>query len=571
MPPTPAAEDELTPRAWLHLQAREIRGWLWLSSVLGVLAGLMTLLQMALLAWVVSRLIDGEAPPGTLTTAFGALAGVIVLRALAQWGQESAGVEASWRVRRRVRAMLLDHLAALGPTGLSDRHPAGLGGQLVEQVEALDGYFARFLPQLRLVMALPLVLLGVVLWLDWLAGVLLLLAAPLIPLFMALVGMGAERLNREQFVAVTRLAGHFLDRVRGLTTLQLFNRAERSVEEVFVAADDYRRRSMRTLRLAFLSSAVLEFFASVAIAMIAIYIGFGLLGYIRFGPADELTLFSGLLILLLAPEFFQPLRTLAQHYHDRAAALGAADGLVTLLNRPVPDGTEREGWPMPGAFDTPGARIRLSEASVAYPGREGVLGPLSLALEPGQCLAVVGPSGAGKSTLLRLLAGFAHAEQGRVEVVPAAPIAWMDQRPWLVQGSLADNLRLAAPEASDEQLGAALSRVGLDGLLATLPEGLATPLGERGLGVSGGQAQRLALGRVFLSEAPLVLLDEPTANLDEASEAQIVASLRDLKARGRTLVVATHHPALIALADRVLSIERGMLGERTARSHDATP
>lgn len=551
-------EPELTPRGWLRRQADDVRRWLALAAAAGVAAGLLTLMQMGLLAWTISQLIDG-ASPVALGGAFLGLVAVIALRALLQWAQESAAIEAGLHVRARVRSALLEHFAALGPVRLGDRHSAGLAGQLVEQVEALDGYFVRFLPQLRLTLILPLIILVVVAWLDWLAALFLLLSAPLIPLFMALVGMGAERLNREQFVAVTRLAGQFLDRVRGLTTLQLFNRAERSVDEVFAAADDYRQRSMRTLRLAFLSSAVLEFFASVAIAVVAIYIGFGLLGYIAFGPADELTLFSGLFILLLAPEFFQPLRTLSQHYHDRAAALGAADGLVELLNRPAPT------LPEAGHASSANAPICLRQLCISHPERGRVLGPLDLSVTPGECVALVGPSGAGKSTLLQALAGFVEAESGEIEV-PASAIAWMDQRPWLVQGSLADNLRLASPEADGAALRDATERAGLGALLASLPEGLDTPLGERGVGLSGGQAQRLALARVFLSAAPLVLLDEPTANLDSESEAYIVASLRALHAEGRTLIVATHHPALMAMADRVVTLEAGQAAEERGQN-----
>ncbi len=522
---------------------------------LGLVAGCLTIVQMGLLAWIVSRLTMNGVLVDELLLPFMGLVLVIILRAMAQWGQESAGVEAGLRVRSRIRAELLDHLAALGPQRLSDQHSAGLGGQLVEQVEALDGYFARFLPQLRLAVLLPLLILFVVLWLDWLAALFLLLSAPLIPLFMALVGMGAERLNREQFLAVTRLAGHFLDRVRGITTLQLFNHTERSVDEVFTAADDYRQRSMRTLRIAFLSSAVLEFFASVAIAVVAIYIGFGLLGYISFGPADELTLFSGLFILLMAPEFFQPLRTLSQHYHDRAAALGAADGLVKLLKRPLP--AKPSSSEATATEKVRGSRIRLEGAVVSYPERGRVLGPLDLVVEPGECLAVVGPSGTGKSTLLHLLAGLVTPDEGRSEVSPASPIAWMDQRPWLVKGSLAENLRLAAPDADDERLRHAVRQAGLEALIDTLPDGLETPLGERGLGLSGGQGQRLALARVFLSQAPLVLLDEPTVSLDADTEAQVVESLRHLIDEGRTLIVATHHPALFEMADRVIRLHEG--------------
>ncbi|WP_048307870.1 thiol reductant ABC exporter subunit CydD [Halomonas sp. PR-M31] len=549
--------DISTSRGWLDVQAKDVKGWLMLAAGLGILAGLMTILQMGALAWIIAELINADRPLEKLSGVFILLLGVIAVRALAQWGQESAGVEASLHVRSKVRTLLLDHLAAVGPVGLSGRHTAGLGGQLIEQVEALDGYYARFLPQLRLVLVLPLVILALVLWLDWLAALFLLLSAPLIPVFMALVGMGAERLNQQQFIAVTRLAGHFLDRVRGLTTLQLFNRADASIDEVFSAADDYRLRSMRTLKLAFLSSAVLEFFASVAIAVIAIYIGFGLLGYISYGPADELTLFSGLLILLLAPEFFQPLRTLAQHYHDRAAALGAADGLMKMLELPV--STTDHAQQSRTTSSKSGAQVQLAETSISYPQRGRVLGPVTLTIASGECVALVGPSGSGKSTLLQLLAGFIRPEQGQVELTPNAQIAWMDQRPWLVQGTLADNLRLAAPDASDAQLWEAVTQAGLEELVTVLPDGLNTRLGERGLGLSGGQAQRLALARVFLSKAPLVLLDEPTASLDADSEAQVVTSLKRLVAQGRTVVIATHHPALMALADRVLSLERGIL------------
>ncbi|WP_136064723.1 thiol reductant ABC exporter subunit CydD [Modicisalibacter radicis] len=573
-------DPQLDNRRWLRDLAGDARGWLRLAGAAGILAGLCTIVQMGLLAWLVDRLVTQASPPAALSEAFVGLIGVLILRAAAQWVQERAGAEASLRIRARVRGELLDHLAALGPVRLGDRHSAGLGQQLVEQVEALDGYFARFLPQMRLTLVLPLVILAVVASLDWLAAALLLLAAPLIPLFMALVGMGAERLNREQFVAVTRLAGHFLDRVRGVTTLQLFNRTADSIDEVHAAADEYRRRSLRTLRLAFLSSAVLEFFASVAIAMVAIYIGFGLLGYIAFGPADALTLFSGLFVLLLAPEFFQPLRTLSQHYHDRAAALGAAEGLLELLGEPVPDGSgrmaaassdePRPAEPRPAdslPSDARGTAVTLRRVTIAHPGRGRVLGPLDLEIAAGECVALVGPSGSGKSSLLQLLAGFIDAESGELAIEHAPPVAWMDQRPWLVQGTLADNLRLAAPQASDAELWAAVRRAGLDEVVDGLSAGLATPLGERGYGLSGGQAQRLALARVFLSRAPLVLLDEPTASLDGETQSLVIEGLRELIASGATVVVATHQQALMRLAHR--RIELTNHARRQEVGHDA--
>ncbi len=544
-------------RRWLASLAASERRCLGLAVAAGVIATLATLGQLGLLAWVVSGLLVEQASLASLMPAFVAMVALLLVRAVALLVQERQGQAASLRIRARVRGQLLDHLARLGPAWLATQHSASLASQLVEQVEALDGYFARFRPQLLLAVIAPLLVLLVTLWLDWLAAIFLVLAAPLIPLFMALVGMGAERLNRNQFEAVARLSGHFIDRVRAITTLQLFGRARSATAEVHAAADDYRRRSMRTLRIAFLSSAVLEFFASVAIAVVAIYVGFGLLGYITYGPSPALTLFSGLLVLLLAPEFFQPLRTLSQHYHDRAAALGAADSLLAILDT-TPDpvrGTR------PAAPRGAGVLVELEAASVTHPGRGRVLGPLELVVAPGDVLALTGASGSGKSSLLQLLAGFVGPGEGTRRVAKGLGVAWMDQRPLLIQGSLADNLRLAAPEASAERLMEALHRAGLGALLARLPEGLDTHLGERGAGLSGGQAQRLALARVFLSDAPLVLLDEPTASLDEETEAEVIVALQALAREGRSLVIATHHPALISMAHRRLVIDAGQIAE----------
>ena len=552
------------PRLWLKQRITPVRGLLLGSAAAGLIAGVLVIAQAGLMARLIGTAARHELTAPDLWQLLAVLAGVIIGRAIAQWLQEICGHEAGLRVRRQTRGELIQHLNRLGPARLSDHNSADIAGRILENSEALDGYYARFLPQLFLAAALPLLILLIVLRLDWLAAIFLLLAAPLIPLFMALVGMGAERLNRDQFETLGRLAGLFLDRIRGLTTLQLFNHAERSVDEVVAASDEYRRRSMRTLRIAFLSSAVLEFFAAVAVAAVAIYIGFGLLGYIEYGPAPALTLESGLFILLLAPEFFQPLRQLSQHYHDRAAALAAAGNLANFLEQPAGQEPATSG-PATAATEM-GIDVELIQASVTIGGRGRVLGPVTLAIPPGSLVAVRGPSGAGKSTLLQLIAGFRQPDTGKVRVGGQSPtghghLAWMDQRPFLLHGSIRDNLLLAAPGAGDPDMREALQAAGLGDWLEQLPGGLETAIGEQGTGLSGGQAQRLALARVFLSPAPLVLLDEPTAHLDAASEAVIIQALQALHGQGRTIIIASHQQPVLDHAERVISLEQGRLRE----------
>lgn len=543
---------------WLRKRAQPVRHLLALSAGLGLLGAAGTLAQAGAIAWIVHVLVIGEHAVAETAPAFALLAAAIVLRAAAQWGGQQAGLRAASRVRADLRSRLFDHLARLGPAGLATEHSATLASRLVEQVDALEGYFARFRPQCVLAVGIPLIIAIVVFTRDWLAAALLVAAAPLIPLFMALVGMGAERLNRDQLVLLARMSGHFLDRLRMLSTLRLFGEGPRAVQEVQKVADAYRRRSMRTLRVAFLSSAVLEFFASVAIATVAIYIGFGLLGYIEFGPSPELTLFSGLFILLLAPEFFQPLRTLAQHYHDRAAAMGAAGELAELLAQPV--------LPESPAQAPESAEVVLAGVSAGYPSRPEVLSEVDLRIAAGTCIAVTGPSGSGKSTLLQVVGGFLAPTAGTVRVgnaPPGAPghFAWLGQHPLITWGTLAENIALGRGGASEDEIAEAARHAGVMDYAGRLPNGLQTVVGERGYGLSGGQARRLALARVFLSRAPLVLLDEPTQGLDPIAEAAIIDGLRALVASGRTLMVASHHPAVIAMADRVLRLEHGNLGE----------
>ncbi|ABI56989.1 thiol reductant ABC exporter subunit CydD [Alkalilimnicola ehrlichii MLHE-1] len=560
--------DKQRARHWLAQRARPARNLLVLASGAGLTQGLLIILQSALIAHVVHAAVIEEVRLDTLWPALLGLPVIFLVRAVCAWGQEVAGVRAATRIKDRLREELYAHLLALGPVGLGVRQSGTVSTALLEQVEALEGYYARFYPQMIIAVGVPLLILLVVFPLDWLAALLLLFTAPLIPLFMALVGFGAEQLQQQQLVALGRLSGWMLDRITGLTTLRLFGHTGHDQARLREASDDFRQRTMKVLRVGFLSSAVLEFFASVAIAMLAIYIGLGLLGYITFGPSPELTLFSGLFILLLAPEFFQPLRTLATHYHDRAGAIGAAEELIELLEtppiRPV-NGNRRP------TLDGPPA-LRLEGVSVTLPGGVTALRDCSMNVAPGERVVVAGPSGCGKSTLIHLLLGLVEGQGDiRLNGHPLRDldptwlrehVAWVGQRAHLFHGTLADNIALGYPGAPRDQIEAAARKARVTAFSRLLPAGLDSRIGERGEGLSGGEAQRVAVARALLRDTPLLLLDEPTAHLDPENEQALLATLAEA-AEGRTVIMTTHRPAGMAWADRVLTLRDGQLREAT--------
>jgi len=548
--------DPARVRRWLSGLTKSSQRWIRATVLAGVGVGLATIAQMALLAWLVHQVVIEQHPLADLTPAFLALVAVLVLRALGQGLQTRFASRCSEEVRRDVRRQLHRKWQSLGPVALSDTSAASLTREWLDHVEALHGYFARFLPQMMLSVFVPLMILAVVFWLDWLAGIFLVLSAPLIPLFMALVGMGAEKVNQQHFETVSRLSGQFLDKVRGLTTLQLFGQTAQASDALHQRSDQFRLITLKTLKIAFLSSAVLEFFASVAIAVIAIYIGFGLLGYISFGPSSELTLFSGLLILLLAPEFFQPLRTLSQHYHDRAAALGASAEIMARLDQPT---SPVKATGLPGSSDA--AVIDVHRVSLCYDSGPEVIRNVTLTFKKGETIVLTGPSGGGKSSLLHMLAGFLQPVSGSISIFgkPCGeqPFGWLGQKGFWIQGSWADNLRMTSPEASDIAIEKALHQVGLADLVEHREHGIYSMIGEDGQGLSGGQARRLSLARIFLADYDLVILDEPTAGLDATSEIHVLEALHKLSEAGKTLILSTHHQALMTLADRLLIVHDG--------------
>lgn len=547
--------------AWLTARGRPVRGWLTAAVGAGCVGAAASVTE----AWAIATAI-GAAESGDWTAAWAPLPWLclaLAVRAAALWAQDRAGIEASARVRQAVRAGLYRGMTR--PDAGLDLPAASVPVHLIDQVEALDAYYARYLPLTRLALVVPLILGAAAVWANWLAGLLLFLTAPLIPFFMALIGMGAEQASKRQFDALQRLGRRFLDRLQGLTSLQIMGRAEAEGRILQAVADEHRVRTMGVLKIAFLSSATLEFFASVAIAVVALYLGSAYLGLISFGvPDGGLTLASGLFVLLLAPEFFQPLRQFAGAYHDRANAVAAAGDLMAL---PLAADDEPQSAPPVRTGDGPAA-VTVAGLTVKRPGRAGlVLDGLDLAVAPGALVGVVGPSGLGKSTLLDALLGFVPIEAGRVAIDghPAGTatlplVAWAGQRPHLFAGTIRANIALGDPSATPAQVEAAARDAGVTAFVDELPAGLDTPVGERGFGLSGGQARRVALARAFLKPAPLLLLDEPTADLDPATEAMVLAGIRRRAGR-QTILMVTHGAAAAAACDRVLRLERGRLVE----------
>ncbi|MFC5261081.1 thiol reductant ABC exporter subunit CydD [Kribbella qitaiheensis] len=514
------------------------------SVLIGIATGLLIILQAVLLAKGIAGVVLHGAD---ITRVAWQLAAVLVARAALQWLQEVVAQRSAAAVKSTLRRQVLEHSLKLGPAWLSGERSSALTTLLTKGLDDLDPYFARYLPQLVLAATVPA---GVVAWMatgDLIAATTVLVTLPLIPVFMALVGWATQAHSRRRQHALAVLAHHFSDVVAGLPTLKLFGRAKAQAAAVRRVTDQHRVASMASLRLAFLSSFVLELLASISVALVAVGVGLRLV-------EGKLGLETALLVLILAPEAYLPLRQVGANFHASADGVAASEEVFRVLDTPLPERGERTDVP-----DLRVTSLHLHDVTVRYPERdEPALRGFDLDLWPGEVVALAGPSGVGKSTVIATILGFVVPESGVVVAGGSAAdefaperwreeFAWVPQRPGLRLGSIADNVRLGRPDASDYDVLRALAAAGAPELDP------AKAVGEGGQLVSGGQRRRVALARALITEAPVLLLDEPTAGLDASSEAAVVANLR---ATGRTVLLVAHRPALLAAADRVVEVGR---------------
>jgi thiol reductant ABC exporter CydD subunit len=549
----------LDPR--LLRYARATRTFLAVTVVLGAAVAGLAIAQATLLADVLSRAFLGGADLGALRAPLALLGVVLLGRAVVAWAQEVAADRTSAAVKSTLRRQLLDRAVRLGPGWLTGERSGELATLASRGVDALDGYFARYLPQLVLAVIVPVAVLVQVVTLDWLSAVTIAVTLPLIPVFMVLIGLYTQARTRRQWRLLGQLSGHFLDVVAGLPTLTVFGRAKAQADAVRAITGEYRAATMATLRIAFLSSLALELLATLSVALVAVSIGLRLVG-------GGLELRTALLVLILAPEAYLPLRQVGAQFHASAEGLAAADRAFRVLAEPLPPAGRR--------VDVPAGELAVEGVTVRYPGRERpALDGCALTVAPGEVVALAGPSGCGKSTLVDVVLGFVRPDAGRVTVggVDLADLdpdawrrrlAWVPQRPHLFGGTIAANIRLGAPDATDAQVRGAARLANADGFVTALPGGYATRLGDGGAGLSAGQRQRIALARAFLRDAPILLLDEPTSNLDGAAEDEVLDAVRRLAA-GRTVLLVAHRPSLLALADRVVHLEPVVRLEPAAR------
>ncbi|USD64143.1 cysteine/glutathione ABC transporter permease/ATP-binding protein CydD [Vibrio sp. SCSIO 43136] len=556
-------KKQRTLNKWLRQQSKLASRWLYIAVGLGVLSSVFLLAQAALIASVLHQLIMEHVDKSELLPHFAGLALSVVGRAACNWGKEVAGYRCGEQIRVLVRQLILDKLAELGPAYIKGKPAGSWATLLLEQVEDMQDFFSRYLPQVSLSVLIPFIILVVVFPTNWAAGVIFLITAPLVPMFMALVGMKASDANRRNFKALQRLSGHFYDRLQAMTTIRLFNRSNAELETLRGASEVFRSRTMEVLRVAFLSSAVLEFFTSISIAITAVYFGFSYIGELNFGHYGlGVTLFAGLFILILAPEFYQPLRDLGTYYHAKAQAVGAAESIVEFLETPVEQAySGQESVP-----SSESVVIKATNLEVYSPQGTQLVGPVSFKLDGNTTTALVGPSGAGKTSLVNALLGFLPYKGSLtingVELSELSladwrkQISWVGQNPLLMHGTIKENLTLGKTEVSESVLEQAMETSFAKEFIDQ--HGLDYPISDRSGGLSVGQAQRIALARAIIHDGQFWVLDEPTASLDARSEKLVLEGLKAATQQATSLLI-THQLDALKEVNQILVMEDGKL------------
>ena len=538
--------------------ARSTRGFMIAAILLGIITAILVILQARALSHVIVDVTANGLGFDEVRGLVIAVAALMAARAVLSWLTEIAAFRSAAAVKEELRTAALTHALALGPNGPAGTDPAGVTTLVTRGVDALDAYFSRYLPQLVLAVIVPITVLLTMLGQDILSTVIVAITIPLIPLFMILIGMYTRSRVDRQWKTLAVLSGHFLDLVAGLPTLKIFGRAKSQAEAIAAVGDRYRMSTMGVLRISFLSSLALELLATLSVALVAVSVGLRLAeGQIAYSVA--------LFVLLLAPEAYLPIRLVGQHFHAAAEGLGAAERIFAILETPLPtSGTEL----MPEGAVT----VDVDHLGYTYAGSDDpALAPTSFIARPGTVTALVGLSGGGKSTLLNVLLGFLTPSTGEVRITGTSlteisteswrsSIGWVPQSPVLVAADLTDIptiaqvIRLGMPDATDAEVRVALAAAGIEREVSALPRGIETALNADGTGLSRGQQQRLAIARALVREPRVLLLDEPSAALDSESEEAVVASVRSAAARGCTVIVVAHRPALVEIADQVVRV-----------------
>ena len=561
-------ENKKVARKWLKQISYPTKGLVKLAVLIAFVSGLLLIGQLYLLAHISYDAYLQNSTQSQLSIYFVLIILIVLIRASLSWIREIVSYKAATIVKKQIREDILAHVNQLGPIELNKTSNANIITSAMEQVEGLTGLLTKFLPQVTLSGLMPLAILVFIFPQSIVCGILLLICAPLIPLFMVLVGLGAESESQKHFKTLARMSLTFLDTLKGLTTLKLFDKSKSHIQTIFLASDNYRIRTMKVLKIAFLSSAILELFTAASIALVAIYLG---MGFINTGAdndiwwsLDNITLQGGLFILLLAPEFFMPLRELSTHYHTKAEAVGAALEIAKIFEM-QPSHQARDK-----IFTDKINNIKIKNLTVKY-AEKIALDNISLEIKDKEKIAIVGASGSGKTTLINTLLGFIKY-QGSIlindnnelkdleEKSWLRNISWLGQNSSLFKGTIKGNLLLANNDASDEEITTAITNADLKEFIESLNNGLATEIGEQNIGLSGGQVQRLALARAYLKPHDVLILDEPTVSLDKNSEKKIIESLK-ANWHNKTVIMLTHKLSFLEYVDRIVVLADGKVIE----------